>query len=73
MPSSSHGGYDLSVLLLYRRKRQARDHATLNGVELVEQKQLEALLREHHVTMLEVERMLHTDWAPLDEVAVELV
>jgi hypothetical protein len=40
----------------------AHEHARLNNVTLLEQTQLEALLRDHPVTMLEIERMLYADW-----------
>lgn len=42
---------------------QAHENAELNGVELLEQTHLAELLRAHAVTMLEVERMLFTEWS----------
>ena len=42
--------------------RQAQENATLNSVELIDQVKLEALLGQHPVTMLEVERMLYAEW-----------
>lgn len=41
---------------------QARENASLNSVELLDQVQLTALLQQHTVTMLEVEKMLYADW-----------
>jgi hypothetical protein len=52
---------------------QARDHAALNSVALVEQEHLASLLRDHNVTLLEVERMLHTEWSQPDEAMEEAV
>ena len=40
----------------------AHEQARLNNVTLLEQTQLEALLRHHPVTMLDIERMLYADW-----------
>lgn len=48
---------------------QARDHAALNGVELIEQQHLNALLREHNVTLLEVEKLRHAHWSEFDDAA----
>jgi hypothetical protein len=45
---------------------QAHAQATLNDVELVEQDGLEKLLEEHPVTMLDVERLLYSEWDPDD-------
>jgi len=42
--------------------RQAQENATLNCVELLDQKHLGELLDRHRVTMLEVERMLFAEW-----------
>jgi len=42
--------------------RHAQENAALNNVELLDQRDLESLLTKHEVTMLDVERMLHTDW-----------
>jgi hypothetical protein len=40
----------------------ALENAALNQVELLDQLDLEAMLNTHAVTMLEVERMLYTEW-----------
>jgi len=40
----------------------ATENASLNKVELLDQGDLTNLLEKHNVTILEVERMLHTDW-----------
>jgi len=42
--------------------QQARINAELNGVELVERPQLAQMLIETAVSMLEVERILYTEW-----------
>ncbi|MNN76678.1 hypothetical protein D3C81_1930800 [compost metagenome] len=42
--------------------RQAHENAALNGVELLEQPELGKMLLEYEVTMLDVERMLYTEW-----------
>ncbi|MBY4596397.1 SNF2-related protein [Ottowia caeni] len=42
---------------------QAHDNARLNDVMLLERPNLADMLNEHHVTMLDVERILYTDWA----------
>lgn len=42
--------------------RQAHENAALNLVELLDQTHLTSLLEKHVVTMLEVERMLFTEW-----------
>jgi hypothetical protein len=42
--------------------RHATENAELNGVRLLDQGDLGDLLERHDVTMLEVERMLHTGW-----------
>jgi hypothetical protein len=42
---------------------QAHENALLNGVELLDQTHLTELLKAHAVSMLEVERMLFTDWS----------
>lgn len=44
----------------------AHESATLNGVELLDQRHLEELLNQHRVTMLDVERMLYTEWSQLE-------
>ena len=41
---------------------QARDNATLNGVELLDQPRLAEMLERHPVTMLELERVLYSEW-----------
>ncbi|MGC3965174.1 MAG: SNF2-related protein [Rhodocyclaceae bacterium] len=41
---------------------QAKDNAQLNGVELLDQTDLGRLLEENEVTLLEVERMLYSEW-----------
>jgi hypothetical protein len=41
---------------------QAHAQAELNGVLLVDQSMLGDLLTQHTVTMLELERLLYTDW-----------
>ncbi len=40
----------------------AHENAMLNSVELLDQNHLAALLQEHHVTMLDIERILYTEW-----------
>jgi len=45
---------------------QTIDNAALNGVELLDQKDLAGLLQKHEVTMLEVERMLFAEWQSTD-------
>ncbi|WP_232313962.1 SNF2-related protein [Ralstonia sp. A12] len=42
--------------------RQAHENAALNSVELLDQTHLASLLERHEVTMLEVERMLFSEW-----------
>lgn len=42
--------------------RQAQENAALNGVKLLDQRDIGILLAKYPVTMLEVERMLYTDW-----------
>ncbi|MNY79721.1 hypothetical protein D3C86_2204800 [compost metagenome] len=42
--------------------RQAHENAALNSVELLDQTHLAGLLERHSVTMLEVEKMLYTEW-----------
>lgn len=42
--------------------RHATENAELNGVRLLDQRDLSDLLERHDVTILEVERMLHTGW-----------
>lgn len=45
---------------------QAHENAKLNGVVLLEQKNLAEMLKEHRVTMLDVERLLYTEWSDTD-------
>ncbi len=40
----------------------ANEKASLNAVELLDQRDLAQLLSEHRVTMLEVERLLYNEW-----------
>ena len=42
---------------------QAHLNAELSGVELVEQSRLAEMLAETPVSLLEVERVLYTDWS----------
>ena len=42
---------------------QACEQAELNDVELIDQTGLESLIQQHPVTMLELERLLYTDWS----------
>ena len=42
--------------------RHAQENAALNSVELLDQTHLERLLERHPVTMMEVEKMLYTEW-----------
>ena len=48
---------------------QAREQAQLNGVELVDQTRLGELLGQYHVSMVELERLLYTDWESIIEEA----
>jgi hypothetical protein len=41
---------------------QARDMAALNSVELLDQRSLAALLEQHEVMLLEVEKVLYAEW-----------
>lgn len=45
---------------------KAMEHAALNNVELVDQPALERLLKEHKVSMSDIERMLHLNCADGD-------
>jgi hypothetical protein len=45
-----------------RFNERARQNATLNGVELIEQPQLLSMLEDTPVTMVDIERVLFTDW-----------
>lgn len=42
--------------------RQAHENAALNAVELLNQSHLEKLLETHPVTLLEVEKVLYSEW-----------
>lgn len=42
--------------------QQAHQNAALNSVHLIDQPQLGRLLTQHLVTLLEIERMLYSDW-----------
>lgn len=42
--------------------RQAHENAKLNSVELLDQTHLAELLERYPVTMMEVERMLYSQW-----------
>lgn len=44
----------------------AHEKASLNAVELLDQSHLAKLLAEHRVTMLDVERLLYTEWAQVE-------
>ena len=41
---------------------QAREQAELNNVELIDQVGLNSLIQQYPITMIELERMLYTDW-----------
>lgn len=43
--------------------RQAHEQAELNDVELIDQTKLVELLRRHPVTMMDLERLLYSDWS----------
>jgi len=47
----------------------AHERASLNQVELLDQNHLAQLLSEHTVTLLELERLLYSDWAQTKESA----
>ena len=47
----------------------AHERASLNQVELLDQNHLGQLLSEHTVTLLELERLLYSDWAQTEEPA----
>jgi HJR/Mrr/RecB family endonuclease len=59
-----HPGVEFAKICITNQffNRQARDNAALNGVELLDQNNLAAMLNEQEVTLLEVERMLFTEW-----------
>jgi SNF2 family DNA or RNA helicase len=42
---------------------QAHENAVLNGVELLEQHHLHEMLQTHIVNMLDVERLIYSDWS----------
>lgn len=46
---------------------QAHEQANLNDVELVDQNKLSELLRQHSVTMMDLERLLYADWSIAEE------
>ncbi|MCX7256834.1 MAG: SNF2-related protein, partial [Polaromonas sp.] len=46
----------------------AHEQAELNGVELLDQRCLATLLERHPVTMMDLERLLYTDWSEAAEV-----
>lgn len=46
---------------------QAIEQAELNGVELFDQQRLGELLKQHSVTMMDIERLLYTDWSQMPE------
>ena len=45
---------------------QAHENAMLNGVELIERQHLGEMLEKYPVTMLDVERLLYTEWSDAD-------
>jgi hypothetical protein len=47
----------------------AHERASRNRVELLDQNHLGQLLSEHTVTLLELERILYSDWAQTEEPA----
>lgn len=59
-----HPGVEFQKVCLTNQyfNRQAQDNAALNSVELLDQTHLAHLLEHHPVTMLEVERMLYSEW-----------
>jgi len=67
-----HPGVDFEKVCITNQffSQQAQENAALNVVELLDQTNLAAMLTEHAVTMLEVERMLFTEWQHTDEAAV---
>lgn len=48
---------------------QAVEQAELNGVELVDQRRLGELLEQYSVTMMDLERLLYTEWSQVPESA----
>lgn len=48
---------------------QTHEQAALNNVELIDQKELANLLQQHPATMLELEKMLYTEWNSSSKVA----
>jgi len=63
-----HPGVEFAKVCITNQffNRQARENAALNDVELLDQTNLAAMLTEHAVTMLEVERILFTEWQHAD-------
>ena len=63
-----HPGVEFAKVCITNQffNRQARENAALNDVELLDQTDLAAMLTDHVVTMLEVERMLFTEWQHAD-------
>jgi hypothetical protein len=45
---------------------QAHENAVLNGVDLMERRHLGEMLENYSVTMLDVERLLYTEWSDTD-------
>lgn len=45
---------------------QAHENAVLNGVDLMERRHLGEMLEKYPVTMLDVERLLYTEWSDAD-------
>ena len=46
---------------------QAHEQASLNDVELVDQNKLSELLKQHPVTMMDLERLLYAEWSAAEE------
>jgi HJR/Mrr/RecB family endonuclease len=59
-----HPGVEFQKVCLTNQffNRQAQENAALNSVELLDQTHLAHLLERYPVTMLEVERMLYSEW-----------
>nr|WP_279196709.1 restriction endonuclease [Ralstonia mannitolilytica] len=68
-----HPGVDFEKVCITNQffNQQAQENAALNVVELLDQTNLAAMLTEHAVTMLEVERMIFTEWQHTDEADVQ--
>lgn len=45
---------------------QANEHASLNSVTLVDQTGLDALLKRYRVTLMDIEKILYTDWSTVE-------